>query len=238
MLFFGFAPQRPVSPDDGRSGEGRTGQGFAAAADAADHSRKAQTSPRQTTQGVVASSVSLLAAMITEEAAAAYLARRKRSHVPPRRGKERPLSVWPRRPRLHPNLPLLASSCRKATPSKVSCFVCQPPPAPLHAYTTYAGAREGRQTSAERVSGRGAHRHTPMTAAAEDWKRKVLSGWREHRPSYKVNRQDKTRQDVPLGEDWIDRDSPRTATACLFVRDGSCSTRCWASSRGYTGLLE
>ena len=147
-------------------------------------------------------------------------------------------SVWPRRPRLHPNLPLLASSCRKATPSKVSCFVCQPPPAPLHAYTTYAGAREGRQTSAERVSGRGAHRHTPMTAAAEDWKRKVLSGWREHRPSYKVNRQDKTRQDVPLGEDLIDRDSPRTATACLFVRDGSCSTRCWASSRGYTGLLE
>ena len=94
----------------------RTGQGFAAAADAADHSRKAQTSPRQTTQGVVASSVSLLAAMITEEAAAAYLARRKRSHVPPRRGKERPLSVWPRRPRLHPNLPLLASSWRNVTP--------------------------------------------------------------------------------------------------------------------------
>ena len=249
---------------------GRTGQGLAAAADAADHSRKAPTSPRHDdarrglagydhdTSGrrhaaamsgcsaavasavaSMASSVSLLAAMITEEAAAASLARRKRSHVPPRRGKERPLSVWPRRPRLHPNLPLLASSCRKATPSKVSCFVCQPLcPAPLHAYTTNAGAREGRQASAERVSGRGAHRHTPMTAAAEDWKRKVLSGWREHRPSYKVNRQDKTRQDVPLGEDLIDRDSPRTATACLFVRDGSCSTRCWASSRGYTGLLE
>ena len=47
---------------------------------------------------------------------------------------------------------------------KVSCFVCQPPPAPLHAYTTYAGAREGRQTSAERVSGRGAHRHTPIVS--------------------------------------------------------------------------
>ena len=41
----------------------------------------------------------------------------------------------------------------------------------------YTGAREGRQTSAERVSGRGAHRHTPMTAAAEEWTRKVLSGW-------------------------------------------------------------
>ena len=53
----------------------------------------------------------------------------------------------------------------------------------------------------------------------------MLSGWREHRPSYKVNRQDKTRH-------WIDRDSPRTATACLFVRDGSCSTRCWASKQG------
>ena len=103
------------------------------------------------------------------------------------------------------------------------------PFARLHYYT---GACEGRQTSAERVSGRGAHRHTPMTAAAEDWTRKVLSGWREHRPSYKVNRQDKTRQDVPLGEDLIDRDSPRTATACLFVRDGSCSTRCWASKQG------
>ena len=84
---------------------------------------------------------------------------------------------------------------------KVSCFVCQPPPAPLHAYTTYAGAREGRQTSAERVSGRGAHRHTPMTAAAEDWKRKVLSGWREHRPSYKVNRQDKTLDRQGLASD-------------------------------------
>ena len=103
---------------------GRTGQGLAAAADAADHSRKAPTSPRHDdarrglagydhdTSGrrhaaamsgcsaavasavaSMASSVSLLAAMITEEAATAYLARRKRSHVPPRRGKERPLSV-------------------------------------------------------------------------------------------------------------------------------------------------
>ena len=53
----------------------------------------------------------------------------------------------------------------------------------MHAYTTYTGAREGRQTSAERVSGRGAHRHTPMTAAAEEWTRKVLSGWRDHRPA-------------------------------------------------------
>ena len=138
-------------------------------------------------------------------------------------------SVWPRRPRLHPNLPLLASSCRKATPSKVSCFVCQPLcPAPLHAYTTYAGAREGRQTSAERVSGRGAHRHTPMTAAAEDWTRKVLN----ESTVRAIRLIDKTRQDVPLGEDWIDRDSPRTAPACLFVRDDSCSTRC------YTGLFE
>ena len=92
---------------------GRTGQGLAAAADAADHSRKAPTSPRHDdarrglagydhdTSGrrhaaamsgcsaavasavaSMASSVSLLAAMITEEAAAAYLARRKRSRFP------------------------------------------------------------------------------------------------------------------------------------------------------------
>jgi hypothetical protein len=96
---------------------GRSREGLAAAADAADHSRKAPTSPRHDdarrglagydhdTSGrrhaaamctqmsgcsaavasvvaSMASSVSLLAAMITEEAAAAYLARRKRSRFP------------------------------------------------------------------------------------------------------------------------------------------------------------
>ena len=125
IALFGFAPFLGTRV---WAAAGRTGQGLAAAADAADHSRKAPTSPRHDdarrglagydhdTSGrrhaaamctqmsgcsaavasvvaSMASSVSLLAAMITEEAAAASLARRKRSHVPPRRGKERPLSV-------------------------------------------------------------------------------------------------------------------------------------------------
>ena len=101
----------------------------------------------------------------------------------------------------------------------------------MHAYTTYTGAREGRQTSAERVSGRGAHRHTPMTAAAEDWTRKVLN----ESTVRAIRLIDETRQDVPLGEDWIDRDSPRTAPACLFVRDDSCSTLLGIEAGGTQG---